>query len=429
MLGAPAQPTPGIGPPTRRLRHGAVTRTVVAASLSTVLASLPVFLLGGLAVLVRRDLGFGEVQLGLAVSAFFTVAAASAVPAGRVAGRLGSWATTALAAVLSATALVAMAVAPGYVALVAALGVAGVANALAQMGSNQALARVVPRTRQGLAFGVKQSAVPVATLVAGLALPLVALTLGWRASFIGAALLAVAIVAVIPRPARGTTRRIGATRRVAESSVRALAVVAVGAGFAAGAASALGTFLVESAVTVGLSPASAGFVLASGSALAVVGRLLAGWWADSRASGLLVVVAIMLGSGAAGMALLATGSLTALWPGAVLAFGIGWSWPGLLNFAVVRLNPEAPAAATSITQTGVFAGAASGPLLFGFLVGTTSYRAAWSAAAMSMVAAAVFMLVGRHMLVADRARRAAAAAGHAHSSLAPEHSWKRRGRI
>lgn len=383
---------------------------MVAASLSTVLASLPVFLLGGLAVLVRRDLGFGEVQLGLAVTVFFTIAAASAVPAGRVAARLGSWTTTTLAAALSAAALLAMAASTRYVALVAALGVAGVANALAQIGSNQALARVVPRTRQGLAFGVKQSAVPVATLLAGLALPLVALRLGWRASFMGAALLAVALVAVTPRSGRDTAGRTGTRRRAAESSVRALAVVAVGAAFGAAAASALGAFLVESAVTVGLSPASAGFLLAGGSALAVVGRLLAGWWADSRASGLLVVVAIMLGSGAVGMALLASGSPTALWPGAVLAFGIGWSWPGLLNFAVVRLNPEAPAAATSITQTGVFAGAASGPLLFGLLVGTASYRVAWSAAAISMIAAAVFILMGRHMLVADRARRAAAAA-------------------
>lgn len=71
------------------MRAAAVRRTVAAAALSTVLASLPVFLLGGLAVLVRRDLAFGELQLGLAVSTFFAVAAVAAVPAGRIAARLG----------------------------------------------------------------------------------------------------------------------------------------------------------------------------------------------------------------------------------------------------------------------------------------------------------------------------------------------------
>lgn len=156
-----------------------VGRTVAAAALSTVLASLPVFLLGGLAVLVRDELNFGELQLGLAVSVFFTMAALSAVAAGRIASRLGAWATAVLAAALSAGSLAGIALAPSYAWLLAALAVAGVANALAQIGSNQALVQVLPRDRQGLAFGVKQSAVPASTLLAGLALPVLGLTLGW----------------------------------------------------------------------------------------------------------------------------------------------------------------------------------------------------------------------------------------------------------
>ena len=71
-----------------------VWRTVAAGGLSTVLASLPVFLLGGLAVLVREDLAFSEVQLGLAASTFFSIAALTAVAAGRVVARTGAWAAT-----------------------------------------------------------------------------------------------------------------------------------------------------------------------------------------------------------------------------------------------------------------------------------------------------------------------------------------------
>ena len=43
------------------------------------------------------------------------------------------------------------------------------------------MADQVPLDRQGLAFGIKQSAIPAAMLVSGLALPLLALPLGWRA--------------------------------------------------------------------------------------------------------------------------------------------------------------------------------------------------------------------------------------------------------
>lgn len=187
-----------------------VGRTVAAAALSTVLASLPVFLLGGLAVLVRDELNFGELQLGLAVSVFFTMAALSAVAAGRIASRLGAWATTVLAAALSAGSLAGIALAPSYAWLLAALAVAGVANALAQIGINQALAQVVPRHRQGLAFVVKQSAVPASTLLAGLALTVLDLLPaglvggGRRAARCGAAHAdGAADGALRPRPPRG----------------------------------------------------------------------------------------------------------------------------------------------------------------------------------------------------------------------------------
>ena len=388
---------------------GPFVRSVAAGGLSTVLASLPVFLLGGLAVLVRDDLGFSEVQLGLAASTFFTVAALTAVPAGRVAARVGAWAATVIAAGLSGLALLVMGAAPSYAVLLLALAVGGVANALAQIGTNGTLAEVVPKHRQGLAFGVKQAAIPAATLLAGFSLPLVGLTLGWRASFAAAAVLAVVYVVVAPRPGRrgaGTARAAG---RAGDAAVRALVVVSVAAALAAAAVNGLAAFLVESAVRSGFTASGAGVLLGCGSALGVAARVLVGWLADRREGGHLRIVTAMMASGAVGMALFATGTTAAFYVGTALVFALGWSWPGLMTFAVVRLNPSAPAVATSYTQTGVFAGGATGPLVFGLLVSGGSYRLAWSVAAGSMVVASVLMATGRRMLVADRVRRAALA--------------------
>ena len=73
----------------------------------------------------------------------------------------------------------------------------------------------------------------------------------------------------------------------------------------------------------------------------------------------------MLVVGAVGLGLLALAGPAPLVAGVVLGFGLGWAWPGLMNFAVVRLHPQAPAAATSITQTGVYAGGCLGPLGLG----------------------------------------------------------------
>jgi MFS family permease len=381
-----------------------VWRTVAAGGLSTVLASLPVFLLGGLAVLVRSELVFSEVQLGLAASVFFTVAALSAVPAGRVAARTGAWAATVLAAVTSSLALFAMALAPSYTLLLVALAVGGVANSLAQIGTNGSLAEVVPAHRQGLAFGVKQAAIPAATLVAGFALPLVGLTLGWRVTFAGAALLALVYVVLAPRPTRDRPAGRRSGGRTGDAAVQALAVVAVAAALAAAAVNGLAAFLVESAVAAGLSLSAAGVLLGSGSALGICARIGVGWLADRRGRGHLAIVAGMMATGAVGMSLLATGAVPAFFAGTALVFALGWSWPGLMTFAVVRSNPSAPAVATSYTQTGVFAGGATGPVVFGLLVQAESYSLAWSVAAGAMLAAAGLMVIGRRMLLAGRLR-------------------------
>jgi hypothetical protein len=106
----------------------------------------------------------------------------------------------------------------------------------------------------------------------------------------------------------------------------------------------------------------------------------------------------MLAVGAAGLCLLAFGSAPALVAGVVLGFGLGWAWPGVLNFAVVRLHPTAPAAATSITQTGVYAGGATGPIALGSVAAHSGYPAMWLVAAAGMLAAGGLMLVGGRLV-------------------------------
>ena len=92
----------------------------------------------------------------------------------------------------SSCALLAAALATGTGWLAAALAVGGLANAVGQPAGNATLAQHVSADRFGIAFAVKQSGIPVATLLGGLAVPAVALTIGWRWAFAAGALLAVA---------------------------------------------------------------------------------------------------------------------------------------------------------------------------------------------------------------------------------------------
>ncbi|MEQ3541454.1 MFS transporter [Pseudonocardia tropica] len=227
------------------------------------------------------------------------------------------------------------------------------------------------------------------------------------------AVVALAALFACPR----TDARPAARAGKGDRATAALAVIGAASGLAAGTATALGIFLVASAVDRGIDPGTAGLMLTLGSVVGLSVRMLHGWLADfreqarrneyqHRSGGHVAVVAASLAAGAGGFLLLAVPGTPALVVGVVLAFGLGWAWPGLLQFAVVRLNPSAPAAATSIVQVCVYAGGFAGPIAFGSLATHAGFPTAWTVNAVAMLVSAALMLVGRRMLVAHARRRA-----------------------
>lgn len=359
---------------------------------------LPAWLTGALAVHIQADLHFGSTGLGIAVAAFSLVSALGSIPAGRFVERRG-WRTGTLASLGGLTlAMVGVAVlARSWAGLVVLLALAGLGCALSSPAANMGLASGVRPDRQGLAFGLKQAAVPASTLLAGAAVPTIALTLGWRAAFGLAALLTSAFAFFVPRriPVRPSRARL----REASAGVAPLVVLGVGAGLGTAATHSIGAFLVVSVAARGFDPQIGGLLLAGGGALSAVVRIVSGWLADRRGSGLFAIVAAMLAAGALGTGGLALDAgPVVLVAATTLAFAFGWSWNGLFDFALIRRVPEAPATATGVAQTGKFIGGVAGPLLFGVAADQVGFAVAWVAAAVVLLAAAVTVLVGRALL-------------------------------
>jgi MFS family permease len=382
-------------------------RAAVGAVTTTTVAVLPVFLTGGLAVQITDELGFDPAGLGLVVALYFGVSALTSLPCGWLVERFGAGPTS-RAAVLGAGAvmLAVGTLADSFTGLLLFLLAGAWCNVLGQLASNLTLASSVPASRLGLSFGIKQAAIPIATLLAGAAVPTIALTIGWRWAYLIGAAVALLALLVTPRDAAG---RVRSSATPGEQATAALSVIGVAAGLAAAAANALGIFLVASAVQRGIEPGVAGLTLTLGSVVGLVLRLLHGWLADRRSGGHIAVVAGSLVFGAVGLALLAVPGTWALILGTTLGFGLGWAWPGLLQFAVVRLNPSAPAAASSIVQTGVYAGGFIGPVGFGYLAAHLSFPTAWLVGAGTMLVASGLMVLGRRMLTAHRVAREAVA--------------------
>ena len=157
----------------------------LALAVATGAASvLPGFLVGALALQIRSDLDVRVEAVAAGVSVFFLAGALSAGWGGRLADHVGAvramrWCVLITAACLLAGALLA----ESLVVLLLLLAVAGVSNAVCQPAINLFVSEQVPADRQGLGFGIKQSGIPAAILVSGLALPLLAIPLGWRATF------------------------------------------------------------------------------------------------------------------------------------------------------------------------------------------------------------------------------------------------------
>lgn len=358
--------------------------------------------MGTLAVFIRADLDFGETGLGAVVSLYYLTSAVASVPGGRIAERLGGRRAMALAAAITLPAVAGIAaLASSWTILALLLVLAGIGNGFAFPASNLALTRGFPVRRLGIAFAVKQSAGPYAVLIAGLSVPTMGLTIGWRWAFV---LVAIATLPIIAGGKMEMVRAGGRTGSLRSEQRRPLRILAGAAMLVVMATSSLGAFFVESAVAGGVGAGVAGTLLAVGSVAGVLTRLVWGWLADNHPTGHFVLLPLLLGLGAGGFLFLAAVESGPPLVGAtIIVFITAWSWPGVLTFAVVQRNSDAPAAATGIIGAGQYGGGIIGPFGFGLVVDTWSYASAWRASALVVALSAALMALGGRSLQRSQA--------------------------
>jgi MFS family permease len=385
-------------------------RALVIASAVTVVCSLPTFLTGAMAVEVARDLGFGTVGIGGAVATFFGTMALASVHLGRFVDRLGATVSLRVAVVAATVAALGNAVAnTRWLTLAGWLVLSGLAAALAQPAANRLLINRIRADRLGTAFGLKQSAPPVASMLAGLSVPTIALTIGWRWGY-GLAAVAAALVGLavrsLPRPAappggiRPTRRKLPPLR-----DRPTLAVLSFGFGLAFVASSSVLAFYVDAAVSAGSSHRDAGLIFAVGSLLAIATRVAAGIAADRFEFSPLRFSALLLAAGAIGLVMLGTARPAVMGIGAVIALAGTWGFPGLFWFALVSAFPDTPGRVTGAMAPSAIGGVV-GPVGFGALATVIGYPFAWRLAGVLAMIAVGALLYGAHRLAAMTIRPA-----------------------
>jgi predicted MFS family arabinose efflux permease len=299
-------------------------------------------------------------QLGALVTGTAGVGACTSPVLGRLSDRLGGRDAVQVTLGFSALALAGIALAPTYVVLLAAALTAGLAQATANPATNKLIGVHVAGGSRGAVTGVKQAGVQVGVFLGGALLPLGAVHVGWRPT--------VALAATVPLIGLAVSRwLLPGTPRVSERSaaygsvwrspfLRRLALygVLIGGGW-----SAVFTYLPDYAQTVlGWNPTAAGLLVSVSGLCGIAGRIGWGRVAERRlgaATTLMMLAAIGL------VAVLAVLSARhgpfLLWPAAAALGASSGSWNSVGMFAIIDRMPSQ------------IAGAASGVVMFGFLVG------------------------------------------------------------
>lgn len=390
--------------PSGPVARPGVVRAIAAAVLATTAGSMPVYLMGGLAVQAAADTGIDLAQLGALAAVYFASSALWSAPAGTIVARLGVFRAVVVTAVLSTITLIGIALFGRTAgALAAFMFVAGVSNGIVQPAVNLMLARTIPAGRRGLAFGIKQAAIPLGSFLGGISVPLVGLTIGWRWAFAIGVLAPVSAVLLMPRMGRESTS--GSRRGDRAPTRHGLVSLALGAGLANGSTMMLGTFYVAGAVAGGIAPAHAGLLLSVGSLFGITTRIVVGNIADKRDAGHFIRVRWMFAVAAAGFVMLAINQHpVVVLIGTGLAFAASWGWHGLLTYAVVVAHPTDPASATAMTQAGSYGGGVVGPIVFGVVSATFGFGVAWNVAAAFTVLGFVLVSVGERRTTEAGAR-------------------------
>ena len=348
----------------------------------------------GLAVIapaLQDEYGLSIGEVGLLLAAPWIGGTLTLLPWGIAADRFGERAVLALGLGGSALALAAAAYAQTFADLVGLLVVAGAAGSSVQSASGRAVMQWFGPSERGLAFGLRQTAVPVGGVIGALVLPRLAESQGVGASFVFLGLFCIVTAAVGYAVVRELPSE-GVEVGDVESTLRdrRLWVLCGGSGLYVTAQIVLFGFLVLYLHDErGYSTTAAAGVLAIAQVIAVFLRVGVGRWSDVLRSRIVPLrrVGIATTAALAAAAIVLGASDAVVVSLLVLATSLSAAWNGLSFVAAAEIAGAARSgAAIGFQQTVLSVAGVVVPPLFAATVDASSWRLGFAAAALAPVA-------------------------------------------
>ena len=358
---------------------------------------------------IAASLDIDTAAVGLYQSTAFVGAAFLALMSGSLVLRHGGVRVNQASVVLSAAGVgLAAAGSVPVVALGAVL--AGMGYGLATPGASHVLARVTPPARRGLVFSIKQSAVPLGGLIAGVLFPPIAERFGWMwAIALACGMVISAALVIQPLRARLDDDRNPAHRvridapeqsvRLVFTTPRLRPIALVAFGFGAMQLSLFGFFVTYLVEHVGLDLVTAGLLFSVMQGAGFVARVGWGWVSDRWISARPLLAGLGAGTIASTMAVIAFSDAWSFAGLAAASAALGITavgWNGIYFAEIARAVPvEKVGLATGGVLMFTFIGVVLGPSTFGAIVAATgSYAAAFIAVDVLVLATVLALVFG-----------------------------------
>jgi MFS family permease len=369
------------------------------------IAISPLYFYGALSVQITEGLEYRPSLHGLGATSFYLVAAVFATSLGRRTDRLDPISTLRIAIAMTFISNLGITFSNSLATICLCLAIGGFGNALATPGIAQLVRERIEFSKQGLAYGFKQSATGLPTLVGGAAIPFVATGGQWRYVFASGAIFSLIILfnlyaitsatSYFEKPYNSVKTK-PVTLNLKPTYTTEVKFIAISFAIGAAVGAGLITYLPLSIVETGLSPTESAHALVLASACSLVTRFIVLLYMDKTSIDAIKICIAMMVVGAFGLFGLSTMETDLVTLASVISYAFGWGWIGLITYKMLRISDQNLGANVGLVQSAAAIGSIAGPITLGAVYEISGFSLMWQASAFGLTISLLFLVASQY---------------------------------
>jgi len=365
------------------------------------IAISPLYFYGALSVQIIDSLEYKPSLHGLGATSFYLFAAVLATSLGRVADQTDPVSTLKISMSVVFVTNIGLSVSNSLQMICFFLAFGGIANAFATLGVARFVQDKIEMKQQGLAYGVKQSATGLPTLVAAAAIPFVATSDQWRLVFAIGSIFPIIILKNLHPLSRGKARisfdsslfSFNFSQRSSRKKYTfEIKLISVSFGLGAAVGAGLITFLPVSNVESGLSVHQSSFAIVLASFSSFIIRFGVLLYMDRTEIDAIKICIFMMAIGAIGFFGLSTMKSELVTFFAVMTYAFGWGWVGLIAYKMLRISSNDLGSNVGLMQTAAALGSVIGPAALGYILEFSGFQLMWTVCCAALIASLAFLI-------------------------------------